>query len=116
MPKWSGSRSEVGRLSGPPLLVLTSLLEGPKHGYALMKDIESFSGRRLGAGTLYGAIGRLVEQHLIVGLAENDRRRPYEITEAGKALLAEVLSDLGRVVDEGRARLGVLSLVTSGNL
>jgi len=48
-------------MSDPTLLVLSSLAEGDKHGYAMMQDIEAFAGIRLGPGTLYGAITRLEE-------------------------------------------------------
>lgn len=109
MATFGRSRREgIGKLSGPALLVLTSLAAGPKHGYALMKDIESFSGLRLGPGTLHGAIGRLHERGLIAALAEEDEaspRRPYEMTEEGVALLRETLDELVRVTEEGRARL-----------
>jgi len=46
----------------PVVLVLTSLAEGPKHGYALAKDIEAFAGIKLGPGTLYGALIGLEER------------------------------------------------------
>jgi DNA-binding PadR family transcriptional regulator len=106
---WGRNRREgVARLTGPPLLVLTSLASGPKHGHALLKDIEDFSGTRLGAGTLYGAISRLVERGLIAPLPEDDRRHPYEITDDGVAMFREVIADIGRVVEEGRARLVLL--------
>src|SRR4029077_14101477 len=49
----------------PPLLILVSLADGPKHGHALAKDIEDFAGVRLGPGALYGAITRLAERGLI---------------------------------------------------
>jgi DNA-binding PadR family transcriptional regulator len=98
-------RDGAAKLSGPPLLVLTSLAAGPKHGHALLNDIETFSGVRLGAGTLYGALGRLVERELIAALPEEGRRHPYEITQDGTALLRDALAEMGRVVDEGRARL-----------
>jgi DNA-binding PadR family transcriptional regulator len=98
----------ISKLNGPALLVLTSLATGPKHGHALLKDIESFAGDRLGAGTLYGAIGRLEERGLIAALPEEDRRRPYEITPAGAALFREVIADMNRIVDLGRARLALL--------
>lgn len=88
--------------------MLTSLASGPKHGHALLKDIEAFSGHRLGAGTLYGAIGRLEERGLVAPLPEDLRRRPYQITPAGAALLAEVIADLQRVVGVGRSRLALL--------
>jgi len=58
---------ELGRFSEPALLVLLSLLGGERHGYAISVDIESITGRRLGPGTLYGAIGRLEERGLIAG-------------------------------------------------
>lgn len=98
-------RDGVAKLSGPPLLVLTSLAAGPKHGYALMKDVEAFSGVRLGAGTLHGAIGRLEERGLIASMPEERQRRPYRITDEGAVMLREVIDELGRVVEEGRARL-----------
>ena len=46
-------------MTDPNLLILSSLAEGAKHGYAMMEDIEQFAGVRLGPGTLYGAITRL---------------------------------------------------------
>lgn len=107
---WGRQRRDgVSKLNGPPLLVLASLAAGPKHGHALMKDIEAFAGIQLGAGTLYGAIGRLVDRGLIAALAEEDRRQPYEITEEGVALFAEAITELGRVVEVGRDRLGNLA-------
>lgn len=45
----------------PSLLVLSSLAECDKHGYAIMMDVETFTGIHLGPGTLYGAITRLEE-------------------------------------------------------
>ena len=48
-----------GKVSAEALLILVSLAEGPKHGYAIQQDIEEVSGRRLGPGSLYGAIARL---------------------------------------------------------
>jgi DNA-binding PadR family transcriptional regulator len=94
-----------GRGNDPPLLILTSLASGSKHGHALLLDIESFAAVRLGPGTLYGAITRLEQRGLIESLGVDDRRRPYRITEAGSEFLAEALAELGRIVDEGIARL-----------
>ena len=101
-------REGVSKLNGPALLVLTSLASGPKHGHALLKDIETFAGDRLGAGTLYGAIARLEERGLIAALPERDRRRPYELTAAGAALFQEVISEMDQVIGIGKARLTVL--------
>ena len=79
-------------MSDPTLLVLASLAEGEKHGYAMMEDIQRFAGVRLGPGTLYGAITRLEERGWIRPLESDDRRRPYAITAAGKQFLEEQLA------------------------
>ena len=54
-----------GRYAGPATLILSSLADGAKHGYALTKDIETFAGIRLAPGTLYEALSRLESQGLI---------------------------------------------------
>ena len=51
--------SDLGRFSEPSLLVLASLAGGPKHGYAIMRDVAEFHGTRMEPGTLYGALMRL---------------------------------------------------------
>ena len=56
---------EFGRFAEPSLLILVSLSDGPKHGYAIMQDIEQGTGRPMGAGTLYAALARLEEQGFI---------------------------------------------------
>jgi len=96
------------RPNDPPLLILTSLADGPKHGHALAKDIESFAGVLLGPGALYGAITRLEERGLIEPLGADERRRPYRITVAGSAALADAVRDMRRVADVGASRLGLL--------
>lgn len=92
-------------MTDPTLLVLASLADGDKHGYAMMDDIERFAGVRLGPGTLYGAITRLEERRWIRGLEADDRRRPYQITGAGREYLEEQVASLGRVVKTARERL-----------
>ncbi len=87
------------------VLILASLASGPKHGYALLKDIASFAGVRLGPGTLYGAIGRLEERGLIEAIAGGSRTRPYRLTAAGAALLEASLAEMRAVVDVGTQRL-----------
>jgi DNA-binding PadR family transcriptional regulator len=96
------------RVNDPPLLILTSLAEGPKHGYALAQDIGEFAGVQLSPGALYGALSRLEERGLIEALPEVERRRPYRVTAAGSAELTEAMRDLRRVVDVGTHRLGLL--------
>ena len=97
-------------VNDPGLLILTSLSSGPKHGHALLLDIDAFAQVRLGPGTLYGAITRLEERGLIEPLASDDRRRPYRITATGSAELADALADLRRIANTGTARLGRLGL------
>jgi DNA-binding PadR family transcriptional regulator len=92
-------------VTDPTFLVLASLADGDKHGYAMMEDIARFAGVRLGPGTLYGAITRLEERGWICGLESEDRRRPYRITGAGREYLEEQVASLGRVVKTARERL-----------
>ena len=108
MPR-TATKDGLGRNNEPPVLILTSLADGPKHGYALTKDIERFAGVSLGPGTLYGAIGRLEERGFIEpSPAEADeRRRPYRITAAGRVALTEAVRAMRTLADEGAARLGL---------
>lgn len=99
------SDPELGRFSDPPLLVLASLAEGPKHGHAMIEDIEKMCGAKLGPGTLYGAIARLEKQKLIEPLPEEDRRHPYRITAAGARLLRAKLTTLNHFARTGLRRL-----------
>ena len=89
----------------PTLLVLASLADGDKHGYAMMDDIAAFAGVRLGAGTLYGAITRLEERGWIRGVESDDRRRPYRLTAEGRRYRREELGALQQFVKVGLKRL-----------
>jgi DNA-binding PadR family transcriptional regulator len=97
---------ELGRFAEPALLILVSLSDGPKHGYAIMTDVESGSCRPLGPGTLYAALARLEERGLIEALPAVDRRRPYRITAIGERVLAEQLRELAEFAELGLRRLG----------
>jgi DNA-binding PadR family transcriptional regulator len=92
-------------MSDPTLLVLASLADADKHGYAMMEDIRTFAGIRLGPGTLYGAITRLEERGWIRPVNSPDRRRPYRLTAAGRRHLEEELAGLDQVVKAGLRRL-----------
>ena len=96
----------LGRTHDATLLVLTGLTGGPKHGYALTKDIEKMAGITLGPGTLYGVLNRLEEEGLIQALPPEGRRRPYRITAHGAAVLRERLELAARVAKVGLRRLG----------
>ncbi|MEZ0241186.1 MAG: PadR family transcriptional regulator [Chloroflexota bacterium] len=93
------------RGADPSLLLLISLAGGPKHGHAMLLDIESFSGQRLGPGTLYGAIERLELDGLVEALPADDRRTPYRLTSAGSDYLARRIDGLQVLAGVGRSRL-----------
>ena len=95
----------MGQYSDPPILVLASLAGGPKHGHAMIEDIASLCGTRLGPGTLYGAIARLEKQGWIAALPPDDRRRPYCITAEGLSVFRARLSTLEHFVRASAARL-----------
>jgi DNA-binding PadR family transcriptional regulator len=92
-------------MTDPTLLVLASLADGDKHGYAMMEDIRKFASVRLGPGTLYGAITRLEERGWIRPVAAEDRRQPYAITALGRRHLEEQVSSLDAVVKAAQRRL-----------
>jgi DNA-binding PadR family transcriptional regulator len=96
---------DLGRWADPSMLVLASLADGPKHGYAITRDVAAQVGVDLGPGTLYGAIGRLEERGLIEAMPPEQRRRPYRITAAGARELAQSASRMRRVADLGLTRL-----------
>jgi len=87
--------------SDPPLLVLASLANGPKHGHAMIEDIVGLCGTRLGPGTLYGAIARLEKQGWIAPMAPEERRRPYRITAEGTRVLRARLMTLRQFAKAG---------------
>ena len=98
---------DFGRFSEPALLILISLADGPKHGYAMTEDIARIASLRLGPGTLYGAIARLESRGLIEGVETADRRNPYRITALGEQALRLRLSVLEAIASAGRQRLAV---------
>jgi DNA-binding PadR family transcriptional regulator len=93
------------RYPDPAVLVLSSLAAGPRHGYAIVSDVEELAGVHLGPGTLYTVLARLEDQELIEALPAEGRRRPYRITTAGARALDEQLSAMASVARTGLARL-----------
>lgn len=96
---------DLGRFAEPALLILISLADQPRHGYAMMEDIATFAGVRLGPGTLYGAIARLEERGLITAVPTGDRRQPYRITASGRAALEAHLDSMTQVTTAGLQRI-----------
>ncbi|HEX3493700.1 MAG TPA: PadR family transcriptional regulator [Streptosporangiaceae bacterium] len=98
-------KDALDRWADPPLLVLASLADEPKHGYAITQDVAETMGVRLSAGTLYAVIARLESRGLIEPLEAEDRRRPYRLTAAGADALAVQSERMEKVAGLARRRL-----------
>ena len=85
--------------------ILLSLLE-PRHGYGIIQDVSAISKGRvnLAAGTLYGAIGSMLEKGWILALPgeQNSRRKEYKITENGRIILENEFNRLRELIRNGR--------------
>jgi DNA-binding PadR family transcriptional regulator len=92
-------------MNDPTLLLLASLAEGDKHGYAMMEDIQRFAHRRLRPGTLYGAITRLEQRGWIAPLGPRGRRQPYTLTSGGRAYLEQQVAGMERILKTAARRL-----------
>ena len=112
-------------LREPTFLILLSLGPGKRHGYGILKDVEALSeGKvRLSTGTLYGALGRLLEQGLIERVSEdggerasepgNDEaedspgrlRKSYRLTPGGRQTLETEIERMQALVAAARLRL-----------
>ena len=104
-PPVPDSFQSLGRFSEAGFNILVALADGPKHGYAMMLDIEQMTGSRPGPGTLYAAISRLEQKRWIEPIASDDRRRPYRLTPAGRKLLRARLAALREVSKIAQQRL-----------
>jgi len=79
-------------LSEPVLLILLSLVERPRHGYSILKNVEEMSDGRvtLSTGTLYGALRRLLDDRWIERFKEDESsrgRQAYRLTSRGRQIL-----------------------------
>jgi|SRR5580658_10276233 DNA-binding PadR family transcriptional regulator len=97
-------------LSEPVLLLLLSLAEQPRHGYSILKDVESMSGGRvlLSTGTLYGALQRLLDHGWIERVEENDTprdRRTYRLTSRGRRNLQMEIERVRHLAKVGALRM-----------
>ena len=110
------TRLRVGEnepLTEPVLLILLSLAEKPRHGYALMRDIEHLSGGRvrLSTGTLYGALQRLLEDRWIERFEQEDTSREkqaYKLTAAGRRGLQSELERMRQLTRAAAARMRMI--------
>src|ERR1700733_14127007 len=105
-----GDAPESKALSEPVLMILVSLADQPRHGYALIKDIESLSGGRvrMSTGTLFGALRRLLEDGWIERFEQEDtsrQKQAYRLTAAGRKQLQVELDRMRQLTRAGFARL-----------
>lgn len=112
-PEATEARETLGRLSATTFHILLALVDSEKHGYGIMQEVlEHSEGEvRLGPGTLYGALKRLLEQGLIAeGKEQSDpnlsdeRRRYYRITGAGLMIARAEARRLERLVQVVRQK------------
>jgi DNA-binding PadR family transcriptional regulator len=103
-----------GALPRTTLQILLALVEGPRHGYGIKLDVEQRTdgALRLGSGTLYEAIQRLLDNGWIVEVeapAESDAsggpsRRFYALTDAGRAAVRSEVESMQDIVDYAHQR------------
>lgn len=102
------SRTSGFSLSNQEFMILTSLIGGPKHGYAIAKDVKQITEDRinLSAATLYQNISKLLDSGLIEREAEKEiikgeRRKLYRISGAGERVLREqwkIITKIGKMI------------------
>jgi DNA-binding PadR family transcriptional regulator len=113
-------------LREPTFLILLSLGPGKRHGYGILKDVQVLSGGkvRLSTGTLYGALGRLLEQGLIERVSDDGAgrvidspgddgtgdgpgrlRKAYRLTPGGRQALETEIERMQALVSAARLRL-----------
>ncbi len=99
------------RLTASSFQVLLALADHPKHGWAILKDIEGSSGTAMSAGTLYGLLKRLLEQELVSEADErpperwdDERRRYYQLTPAGREAARREVARLEQTLATARHR------------
>ncbi len=109
----SENLDQFGRFTEPAVMILVSLADQPRHGYAICDDIESVTGHRPGPGTLYGAIARLESRGFIKPLKEESNRCIYELTAPGMKALRARLASMETVTRLGKQRLGQVRLASS---
>lgn len=90
---------------------LLALLE-PNHGYGIMKFVKELTEERvkLGTGTLYTMLGRLVEDQMIIVIKEVDGKKTYHITDVGREILLMEQERLMQQFENGKKILGGTTL------
>lgn len=86
-------------------------LQMPMHGYGIMQNVQNLSNGRvtLAAGTLYGALTTLLEKgYIIFTGVEDNRKKEYCITDVGKKVVAQELTRLSELLENGKKIMGVI--------
>ena len=104
------AEARIEPLSEAVFLILLSLSDSPRHGYALMKEVESLSGGRvhLSTGTLYGALRRLLDESWIERFEQSDTSRDkqaYRLTILGRGRLQSDVERIRQLTKAAAARL-----------
>lgn len=86
-------------------LVMVSLAQGPLHPAAIIEDVANTAGKDLAVGTLYGILDRMIGEGLVIRAAPQGRRRPYELTGAGRVELKAYVTSMSAALTVGQQRL-----------
>lgn len=83
-------------------------LNNPRHGYGIMQHVNEITKGRIniGAGTMYGNLSRMEKEGLITPVAEEDRKKIYELSEKGKIVLKLELERLQELLNHGKTEMG----------
>ena len=83
-------------------------LNKPRHGYGIMQHVNDITNKRIkiGAGTMYGNLSRMEKEGLINSVAEEERKKIYEISEKGKIVLKLEITRLEELLNHGKSEMG----------
>ncbi|MTI96683.1 MAG: PadR family transcriptional regulator [Firmicutes bacterium] len=96
------AREQLKTLTEPMYYILLTLTT-PHHGYGIMQQVERQTGGRvkIGAGTLYNLLARFEDEGIILPVAEEDRRKIYELSGKGWAILNQEYQRLKLLIADG---------------
>ena len=86
-------------------LVMVSLAQGPLHPAAIIEDVAKTAGKDMAVGTLYGILDRMIGEGMVVRATPQGRRRPYELTGAGRVELRQYVASMSAALEVGQRRL-----------
>ncbi|MDO8870177.1 MAG: PadR family transcriptional regulator [Methanobacteriaceae archaeon] len=83
-------------------------LNKPRHGYGIMQHVNEITNGRIniGAGTMYGNLSRMEKEGLIIPVAEESRKKVYELSEKGKTVQKLELERLEELLSLGKTEMG----------